>query len=145
MNTLKRNNFTTQNDLGSVLENFLRGQTDDSSFIDTGSWAPSVDIKEEKNQFLVIADIPGVNKNDINISLEENVLTLHGERHYENEENKHGYSRVERAQGKFYRRFSLPQTVDNTKIGAKYRDGVLEISIPKKEAAIAKKVNIQIE
>lgn len=145
MNTIKREYFPLQKDFGRALENFFKGQLDDSSFIDTGNWAPAVDIKEEKDRFLVIADIPGVKKEDIHISLEHNILTLHGSREFEKTEKKEDYSRIERSQGQFYRRFSLPQTADDAKISAKYKHGVLEIAIPKKKAALEKKIDVQIE
>lgn len=146
MSMLKRNYLPVSRDVGSLLENFFRGQPEDASFVDTGTWAPAVDIKEEKDRFLVIADIPGVSKENIQISLEHNVLTLQGERSFEKkEEEKNGYTRSERIQGQFYRRFSLPQTADDTKISAKYKQGVLEIVIPKKTAAIEKKIAIKIE
>ncbi|WP_284450924.1 Hsp20/alpha crystallin family protein, partial [Methylophaga thalassica] len=114
----------------------------DASFVD---WAPAVDIKEEKERFVVIADIPGVNKEDIHISLENNLLTIQGERRFEKNENKDGYSRMERTQGQFYRRFSLPQTVDESKISAKCKNGVLEVFIPKKAVAVEKRIEVQIE
>ncbi|WP_419419788.1 Hsp20/alpha crystallin family protein [Legionella sp. D16C41] len=146
MSNLKREYFPSlYRDFNSLWDNFLRGQQDDSSFVTTSTWAPSVDIKEEKNQFVVIADIPGVNKEDIHISLENNLLTIQGERHFDKTEERNGYTRVERAQGQFYRRFSLPQTVDDAKISAKYKQGVLEVIIPKKKAALEKKIDIKVE
>ncbi|KTC83660.1 Hsp20/alpha crystallin family protein [Legionella cincinnatiensis] len=145
MSTIRREYFPVYNEIGSLLDNFFKGQQLDASFVDTSSWAPPVDIKEEKDRFLVLADIPGVNKEDIQISLEHNVLTLRGERHFEKTEKKEGYTRVERAQGQFYRRFSLPQTADDAKISAKYKQGVLEISIPKKQTAVQKKIDITVE
>ncbi|HHF7366720.1 TPA: Hsp20/alpha crystallin family protein [Legionella bozemanae] len=145
MSIIRRDYFPVYNELGSFLENFFRGQQADSSIVDTSTWTTPVDIKEEKERFLVLADIPGVNKEDIQISLEHNILTLRGERHFEKTENKNGYTRMERSQGQFYRRFSLPQTADDTKISAKYKQGVLEISIPKKEMAVEKKIDITVE
>ncbi|KTD17603.1 Hsp20/alpha crystallin family protein [Legionella jordanis] len=145
MNIIRRDLYPLTRDFNSFLENFFRSQSDDSSFVDTGSWAPAVDIKEEENRFLVIADIPGVKKEDMHISLENNILTIQGERKFEKKETKDNYSRVERMQGQFYRRFSLPQTVDEKKISAKCKNGVLEISIPKKEASMQKKIDVKIE
>jgi HSP20 family protein len=141
----RKDYYPLQKDLSSVLDGFFRGYSEDASFVDTGTWAPAVDIKEEDNQFLVIADIPGVNKEDINISLENNILTIHGERKTERKEEKKGYSRIERTQGQFYRRFSLPQTADESKISAAYKQGVLEISIPKKEISKQKRIEIKTE
>jgi HSP20 family protein len=142
---IRKNYYPLQKDLNTVLDSFFKGYSEDSSFVDTGTWAPAVDIKEEDNRFLVIADIPGVSKEDINISLENNILTLHGERKIEVKEEKKGYSRMERSQGQFYRRFSLPQTADETQISAKYHQGVLEISIPKREISKQKRIEINTD
>ena len=132
--------------MGDILENFLAPQQNsDASYIETSSWAPLVDIKEESDRFVVIADLPGVKKEDIQISLEQHILTLKGERHFEKSEHKNGYTRRERVQGQFYRRFSLPQTADDAKISAKYIHGVLEIAIPKKEPVVEKKIDITVE
>ncbi|HHT0593841.1 TPA: Hsp20/alpha crystallin family protein [Legionella anisa] len=144
MNTLRRT-LPMYQEMNSLLENFFNPQRDDASFIETSTWSPLVDIKEEKDRFVVLADIPGVKKEDIDISLEQHVLTLKGERHFEKSEERNGYTRRERTQGQFYRRFSLPQTADDSKITARYTHGVLEISIPKKEAAAEKKIAITLE
>lgn len=145
MNTLRRT-MPMYRDMGNLLEGFFNLQKqDDSSCIETSTWSPLVDIKEEKDCFLVIADIPGVKREDISISLEQHVLTLKGERQFEKTEQHQGYTRRERSQGQFYRRFSLPQTADDAKITARYANGVLEIKIPKKEAAAEKKIEISVE
>ncbi|AWN74838.1 Hsp20/alpha crystallin family protein [Legionella anisa] len=144
MNTLRRT-LPMYQEMNSLLENFFNPQREDASFIETSTWSPLVDIKEEKDRFVVLADIPGVKKEDIDISLEQHVLTLKGERHFEKSEERNGYTRRERTQGQFYRRFSLPQTADDSKITARYMHGVLEISIPKKEAAAEKKIAITLE
>ncbi|QLZ68911.1 Hsp20/alpha crystallin family protein [Legionella sp. PC1000] len=144
MNTLRRS-LPMYQEMNSLLENFFNPQRDDASFIETSTWSPLVDIKEEKDRFVVLADIPGVKKEDIDISLEQHVLTLKGERHFEKSEERNGYTRRERAQGQFYRRFSLPQTADDSKITARYAYGVLEISIPKKETAAEKKIAVTLE
>ncbi len=140
-----RSYYPLQKDLSNIFDHFFRDNAADSSFVDTGTWAPAVDIKEEKEKFLVVADIPGVNKDDIHISLENNILTISGERKFESKEEKNGYSRVERVQGQFYRRFSLPQTADEGQISATYKHGVLEISIPKKPMAVQKKIEVKTE
>ncbi|MFO8930418.1 Hsp20/alpha crystallin family protein [Legionella pneumophila serogroup 1] len=143
MNLMKRNYLPFPKDLNQVLEHFFKEPTD-SSFIDTGAWAPAVDIKEEKDKFIVVADIPGVNKEDIKVSLTNNVLTIQGQRQFEKSENKDNYSRMERVQGQFYRRFSLPQSVDESKIEASYKHGVLHVAIPKKESTVEKQIEVKI-
>lgn len=145
MNTLRRS-MPMYRDMGELFNDFFNLQKqDDSSYIETSTWSPLVDIKEEKDCFLVIADVPGVKKENIDISLENHVLTIKGERQFEKTEQHQGYTRRERNQGQFYRRFSLPQTADDAKITARYAHGVLEIRIPKREAAAEKKIEISVE
>lgn len=145
MNTLRRT-LPMYRNMSHLLDDFFNLQKqDDSSFIETSSWSPLVDIKEEKDNFQVIADIPGVKKEDISISLEQHVLTLKGVRHFEKTDQHQEYSRRERTYGQFHRRFSLPQTADDAKITARYTNGVLEIKIPKKEAIAEKKIEISVD
>jgi len=106
-------------------------------------WTPAVDIKEEDNRYLIHADVPGVKADDIDVSLEDGVLTIKGSRNYENEETKDGYKRVERVRGDFYRRFSLPDTADHTRVSAKCKDGVLEVAIEKQEKVLPKKITVE--
>lgn len=143
MNNLK--NYPIHRDIETLLEQFLTPKRTDTSYIETGSWTPPVDIKEEADKFMVIADLPGVQKEDIHISLEEHMLTLKGERRFKQSEQKCNYTRRERTQGQFYRRFSLPQTADDAKIAATYKHGVLEIEIPKKEPAVEKRIKIHVD
>ena len=115
----------------------------DNSNIVTSHWRPAVDIKEEENRFLIIADLPGVDPKDIEITMEDGVLTIRGERLEESREEKEGYKRVERVSGTFYRRFSLPDSADADKIEAKGRNGVLEISLPKLEKVQPRKITVK--
>ncbi|NNE36771.1 MAG: Hsp20/alpha crystallin family protein [Gammaproteobacteria bacterium] len=107
------------------------GTDDDNSNIEVSDWRPAVDIKEEKERYVIHADLPGVEAKDIDITMENGILTLKGERKMDKEEQHDGYKRVERVRGTFYRRFSLPDTADTDNIGANSRDGVLEITVPK--------------
>jgi HSP20 family protein len=135
------------NEVNKIIEQAFRPlHHTDTSNIETSQWTPAVDIKEEKNQFIILADLPGVDKNDIHISMENNILTLKGQRLNETQhEEKSHYFRSERIKGNFYRRFTLPETVDGSKIEAKVTKGVLEIIIPKKEAAQPRLIKIQCE
>ncbi|KTD58121.1 heat shock protein, Hsp20 family [Legionella sainthelensi] len=145
-NLVRRTYFPTYNVVGSLLDQFfntVQGEHD-TSFIETSSWAPSVDLKEESARFLVIADLPGVKKEDMDISLENHVLTIKGKRDIEKTENQKHYTRRERVQGQFYRRFYLPETADDKQISARYTNGVLEIIIPKKENETPKKIDISV-
>jgi len=115
----------------------------EGSNIATSDWVPAVDIKETEKEFLIHADIPGVDPNDIDVHMEDGMLTIKGERESETKEEKEGYKRVERQRGSFYRRFSLPDTANADKISAKSKNGVLEITIPKQEKAQARKIQVK--
>lgn len=110
--------------------------------IATAEWAPAVDIKEDEDKFVIQADIPGVKPEEIDINMEDGVITIKGEKETEAKTEKEGYKRVERTFGSFYRRFSLPDTADPDAISAKSKHGVLEITIPKREAVKPKKINV---
>lgn len=116
---------------------------EDSSSVATCDWIPAVDIREEANRFVIHADIPGVDPKDIDITMENGVLTLKGERLSERKEEREGYKRVERARGTFYRRFGLPDTADAGRISARGANGVLEIVIPKQEYTQPRKITVE--
>ena len=109
----------------------------------TSSWQPAVDIKEEENCFLIVADVPGVDPKDIEITMENGMLTVKGERHSEIEDSNKNYKRTERTRGAFYRRFSLPDTADGEHIEAKGSNGVLEITIPKHEKVQPRRIEVK--
>ncbi len=110
----------------------------------TAEWAPAVDIKEEADKFVLLADLPGVKPEEIDVSMEDGVLTIRGEKRTEAKTEKEGYKRVERTYGSFYRRFSLPDTANSDAISAKTNHGVLEIVIPKREAVQPKKISVTL-
>lgn len=105
-------------------------------------WSPSVDIREEEDKFVLVADIPGVDPKDIEITMEKGTLTIKGEREKEHEEERNGYRRLERVRGSFVRRFAFPETVDVEGIHASGKDGVLTLTIPKKESAQPRKITV---
>ncbi len=108
-------------------------------------WMPAVDIKEEPGQFVIHADLPGVDIDDIEITLEKGVLSLKGQRIVEEEkEQTTQYRRVERVRGTFLRRFSLPDVADADKVSAKCKDGVLEVIVQKREAAKPRRITIGV-
>ena len=107
-----------------------------------GMWNPVVDLYEKDDHFMIKAELPGVDKNDIKIDLKDRLLTLSGERSYDNEVKEENYYRRERSYGKFQRAFTLPADVDSDKIKAEYKDGVLQIEVPKPEEKKAKQVTI---
>lgn len=136
--------------------NKLRGQLNDlfeddalSTFwkdqgpLATSNWSPSVDVKEDDKRFIFLADIPGVEPKDIEVTCKDGVLIIKGERKTETTEDKDDYKRVERSSGTFYRRFTLPDTADTESIEAKSKNGVLELTIPKTEKAKARRIEIK--
>lgn len=111
----------------------------------TRPWAPAVDILETQNELVVKADLPDVNLKDINIQIEQGTLSIKGERKFEKVEGKGtGYHRIERSYGEFQRYFSLPDTVDPERIQAGYKNGVLTVTLPKKELARPRTVKIDV-
>jgi len=123
-------------------EKAIAGNDNDYSNVVTSRWSPAVDIKEEADRFLITADLPGVDPKDIEITMDNGVLSIKGERQSEAREEKEGYKRVERVSGAFYRRFSLPDTADAERIEAKGKDGVLEVILPKHEKVQPRKIQV---
>jgi HSP20 family protein len=109
-----------------------------------GSWAPAVDIYEQDGNIVLKAELPGVDSKDVDIRLENNVLTLRGERKLDTEVKRENYHRVERTYGSFTRSFTLPTVVDQEKIKADYKDGVLRVTLPKREEAKPKQISIAV-
>jgi HSP20 family protein len=109
-----------------------------------GSWAPAVDIYEHEGNLVLKAELPGIESKDVDIRLENNVLTLRGERQFDSVVKRESYHRVERAYGTFSRSFTLPSVVDQEKIKAEYKDGVLRVTLPKKEEAKPKQIAISV-
>jgi HSP20 family protein len=110
-----------------------------------GAWTPPVDICEDKDNIVVKAELPGMKKDDVLIEIKDNVLTLTGERKHEQETKQENYHRIERVYGKFSRSFTLPDSVKVHKLQANYKDGVLEITLPKAEEAKETAIPINIE
>jgi HSP20 family protein len=113
-----------------------------------GEWAPAVDLAEDDENFTITADLPDVKKEDMNVSVENGYLTISGERHHESEDedSKKKYHRIERSYGSYVRRFAVPENVDAEAISASFKDGVLEVKIPKIEPREEKeKVDVEID
>ena len=105
-----------------------------------GLWSPCVDIYETEDSVVLKAELPEMDENDIDIKLEDNVLTIKGERKLENETKKENYYRIERSYGSFSRSFSIPSRVDQDKVSANCKDGVLKVTMPKKKETQQKKI-----
>ena len=135
-----------QQDFNNLFRSFSERPSsflDEDSNVITSQWVPSVNIRESDSDFLISADIPGVNAKDVEVSMDNGILSIKGERKLEKNEDYNGYHRTECAQGSFYRRFSLPDSADPDKIVAKDRDGVLTITLGKRETSKPKLINIQ--
>ena len=130
-------------DMNRALSNGAVLDSDDSSNVVTSGWTPAVDIEEQDQQFVIRADVPGVDPKDIEVTMDKGILTVCGERRLESrDESEAGYRRVERAYGSFYRRFSLPDTADAEGISAASNHGVLEVVIPKRAAMQPKRIEV---
>ena len=108
-------------------------------------WSPAVDIYETDNELVLRADLPGVNAGDINVNVENQTLTIAGERTFSKEDASRGYHRIERSYGSFIRSFAVPSTFDTEKIAADYTNGVLTVTLAKKEAAKPRQVKVEVK
>ena len=131
-----------QSELDRLYDENSVGRESDGSRVVTSHWAPAVDIKEEAEQYVITADIPGIESKNIDVTMHDGMLVIRGERSEEQRDERNGYKRVERAMGTFYRRFSLPDTADSERIEAKYKDGVLNVAIPKQRQAQPRKIAV---
>ena len=134
-----------QRELEQTFESLRRSLFPTEREAETVGFVPAVDLKEEENRYVIQVDLPGIDPKDVEVSLENNVLTIKGERRTEAEETKEGYYRVERVYGSFLRRFTLPAEVDEERIEASYKDGVLTVVLPKKPEAVSKAKKIEIK
>ena len=116
--------------------------SEENGNIATANWAPAVDIKEDDKAFTLFADLPGVNPDNIEVTMDKGVLTIKGERQSEKKAEEENYKRVERQYGVFYRRFTLPDSADADGIEAKSENGVLTITIPKQEVAQSRRISV---
>jgi len=108
-------------------------------------WTPAVDIYETENELVLKADLPEVELKDIDVRVENQTLTISGERKFEKKEADKGYHRIERSYGTFQRSFAVPNTFDTEKIGASFKNGVLTVSLPKKEAAKPRQIKVEVQ
>ena len=107
-------------------------------------WAPSVDVSETEGGYQIKAEIPDVKKEDVKVTLEDGVLTIQGERKQEKEEKGKRYHRVERSYGRFVRSFTLPDVIDEEKVKAEFKDGILNLALPKSEKAKPKAIEVKV-
>ncbi|HEV2835039.1 MAG TPA: Hsp20/alpha crystallin family protein [Pyrinomonadaceae bacterium] len=133
---------TLQEEVNRLFSTNLTRSFDDEG-IGRGAWAPSVDIYENKDQIVLEAELPGMKQEEFDLSIENNVITLRGERKFEKTEESDNYHRVERSYGSFTRSFTLPQTVSAEGATAEYNNGVLRVTLPKREETKARRIEIK--
>ncbi len=110
----------------------------------TTEWVPAVDIAEDNKEYVIKAELPDVRREEVKVSVENGLLTISGERKFEKEEKDKKYHRVERAYGYFSRSFSLPDAADAEQVKAEYKDGVLQVHVPKSESKKAKRIEVKV-
>ncbi len=130
-----------QQEVGRVFDSLFTGVDGDGNFVT--SWWPRADVVENNEAYVIKAELPGISKNDVKITLHENVLTIKGEKKQEKEEKDRNFHRVERSYGSFERSFTLPSGVKDDKIEAAYKDGILTITLPKAEEAKPKEIEVK--
>jgi len=138
-----RDLMTAQTDFGRLFREAFApfsGETE----ISTRAWAPPVDIYETENDIVVKAELPGVDPKDLNVHVEDNTLYLKGERNYEKDVKEQNYHRIERSYGSFARSFSLPSSIDASTVKAEFKDGLLTVTMPKREEAKPKTVKVEV-
>jgi HSP20 family protein len=145
MNLVLRDPFWKEfNTLSGRLNRLLGDAPREDASDSLGSWSPVVDIFDKGNEVVIHAEIPGVKKEDIDVRVENNVLTIRGKKEQKEEVKEEGYFRSERLYGSFSRSFSLPSTVEASRIAAQYKDGVLTLSIPKAEEAKPRQIEVKV-
>ena len=143
MNIHRYEPWAIMNRLHRDLDRLLVPATGEDSPQNVIEWAPHVDIREEKDRFVLHADLPGVEAKNIEISLDKGILTLRGHRELETRDEKAGFRRIERGSGDFFRRFTLPETADSQSVRAKHANGVLEVIIPKQAQVMPRRIEVE--
>jgi len=136
---------TLQEEVNRLFSTNLTRAFGDDEAIGRGAWAPSVDIYENKDQIVLEAELPGMKQEDFDLSIENNVITLRGERRFEKTDESDNYHRVERSYGAFTRSFTLPQTVSAEEAHAEYSNGVLRVTLPKREETKSRRIEVSGE
>lgn len=141
------NDDARQDPLGQLVDRLFEGSlfrasSSDESSVVTSQWIPRVDIKEEADRFILYADIPGVEVDDIEVQMDKGMLTIKGERRSESSSETERFSRIERRYGAFHRRFALPDSANPDGISAQGDNGVLEITIPKRPETTPRRIEI---
>ncbi len=128
-----------------LFDSFFHGDTTDATSAFTSAWIPAVDIAERENDFVVKMELPGVAKEDVRITMQDDILTIRGEKKQEKESKGSEFRRVERSYGSFQRSFTLPASVKAGEIDASFSDGVLHVTLPKAEEARPKQIDVKVK
>jgi HSP20 family protein len=136
-----RDIVTLREKMNRLFEDAVTARGEEKEMI-SSTWTPSVDIYETENEIVLTAEVPGIDEKDIDIKIENNTLSLQGERKFEKETKEENYHRIERSYGSFFRSFTIPHNVDQDKIEAEHESGVLRILMPKKPETKPKKVKV---
>jgi HSP20 family protein len=137
-----RDMFALQNRVNSLYQEFNRGQSDET--VSTAAFVPAVDIYEDEHKIVLKLEVPGMKQEDLDIRLENNTLTVRGERKFEKEEKEENFHRIERRYGSFYRAFTVPTTLNTENVKADYDAGVLRIELEKRAEAKPKQIKVQV-
>ncbi len=139
-----RDVLTLQNRMNSLFQDFSRTQGEGNSELPMAGFVPPVDIYEDEHQVVLKLEIPGMQKEDLDIQVENNTLAVRGERKFEKDEKEENFHRVERRYGSFYRAFTLPTTVDPNRIKADYENGVLRLTLEKRAESKPKQIQVNV-
>ncbi len=135
-----------QREINRMFDSFFRsGREEEGQSMLPSAWTPATDVAEHDNEYVVRLELPGVKKDDVKITMRENVLTISGEKRQEKETGEASHHRVERVYGSFQRSFTLPTNVKADRIDAEYKDGVLNITLPKAEEAKPKQIEVKVK
>jgi HSP20 family protein len=133
-----------QNRMNSLFQDFSRNQGAENDLVTTVGFVPPVDVYEDEHKIVLKLEVPGVKENELDIRLENNTLTVRGERKFEKEEKEENFHRIERRYGAFFRAFTLPTTVDSENVKANYESGVLKLELSKRAEAKPKQIKIGV-
>ena len=133
-----------QRNFNRMIDNLFDGAGWDDDIV-TSEWNPAVDVEEREQEFVVRVELPGVQKEDVHIATQGNILTLRGEKKQHSESKESNYHRTERSYGSFQRSFTLPGSVKNDRIEASFKDGILEVVVPKAEDSKARTIDVKVK
>jgi len=137
--------LSMQRDINRIFDSFFRTGWEGDTGLAPTAWSPATDVAEQADRYLVKVELPGVARDEVKITMQDNVLTIRGEKKHEEELQEKGYSRFERRYGTFERSFALPATVKADKVDASFKDGILTITLPKAEEAKPKLIDVSVK